>query len=157
MTALVSLLVFQLAPLRIALPLEAVQRVVRAAQLVPLPGAPAIVAGAFNLGGEVVPVLDLRSRFGLVPRALRADDHFVVVHGVQRTLALVVDDACEVAEHAAAAVEPSATIAPGLEHIRGVVRVDDGLLLIQDPARFLSLDEERRLQGALEEEACRAQ
>lgn len=155
-TAFLSLLVFVLDPLRIALPLGAVQRVVRAAHLVPLPGAPAMVVGALNLAGEVVPVLDLRARFGLAPRALRAEDQFLIVHGARRALALAVDDTGEVAEYDAAAVVPAATIAPGLAHLRGVLRLADGLLLIQDPAQFLSLDEERVLECALEEEICDA-
>ena len=44
----------------------------------------------------------------------------------------------------------SAQIVPGIEHFQGVVKGDDGLVLIQDLEKFLSLDEERTLDEAME-------
>src|SRR5262249_18625738 len=65
-----DVVVFEVHGRQYALPAGQVRELVRAVALVPLPGAPAVVEGVFNLRGKVVPVLDIRGRFGLPPRAL---------------------------------------------------------------------------------------
>jgi len=62
---------------------------------------------------------------------------------------LVIDQAQAVIELPAADVVAAAGIHPGLEQIQGVIKLDDGLALIHDLERFLSLDEERDLEDAL--------
>jgi purine-binding chemotaxis protein CheW len=63
---------------RYALSLEVVERVVPALELTPLPTAPDIVQGVFNLHGRIVPVMNLRRRFGLPERAIELSDHLIV-------------------------------------------------------------------------------
>ena len=63
-----SVIVFILDSQRFALPLDVVERVVRAAASDPLPNAPPIVRGVIDVGGEVLPLLSLRHRFGLPDR-----------------------------------------------------------------------------------------
>ena len=149
----IPLLVARLEGQRLALPLDAVVRVVHACAMTPLPGAPAMVAGAINLHGDAVAVLDVRHRLGVPPRPPHADDEFVVVRARGRVFALPVDDTegvIEVPEHA---LHPGHAIADGMAHVPGVVRMEDGLLLVEDPDRFLDAADLQRLDVALAREA----
>lgn len=144
---------FRLDALRLALPLSAVLRATRAAELTPLPGAPSIVAGAINIAGDVLPAISLRGRLGLPARPLGLDDSFVLVHSRQRVLALLASEVSGVAEYPASACIASARVTPGLEGLAGVVTCEDGLILIHNPERFLDLDEARMVDRALAEHA----
>jgi purine-binding chemotaxis protein CheW len=141
---------FTLGDLEFGLPLAAVERVLLAMAVAPLPGAPPVILGVVNVHGDVLPVADMRSRFGLAPRPLDPGDHFVVASTPARRLALAVDSASGVVECPARDLVEAASVVPGMEHVKGIARTGDGLLLIQDLDRFLALDEEAALQEALD-------
>ena len=141
---------FLLDAARYALPLAAVERIVRAVEVTHLPGAPPIVLGAIDVQGRVLPVFDIRRRFGLPERDIDPADQFVIAHTANRTVALVVDEAQGVLQSPASDTISAASIATGLEHLRGVIRRPDGLVLIQDLDLFLSPAESRALDEALE-------
>lgn len=148
---MISLLTFTLDDWHCALPLPAVERSYRAVAVTPLPDAPAKVMGIVNVHGIVHPVIDLRHCFRLPPRQLSPADHLVIGHTSRRSVALVVDSVGGVVECSSANIAAAETILPGMEYVSGVVRLQDGMLLIHDLDRFLSLEEERLLDRALEE------
>lgn len=148
----IQFVVFRLDEQRYALPLGAVERIVRAVELTPLPNAPAIVLGIMNMAGRVLPVLNLRRRFGLPEREIGAADQLLIARTARRMVALVVDEAQEVIERPDTEIIGSAQIVPGLEQIQGVVKLDDGLVLIHDLEKFLSLDEAHALDEAMSQE-----
>jgi purine-binding chemotaxis protein CheW len=141
--------VFSLDAARYALPLYAVDRVVRAAQLTPLPLAPSIVLGAIDVEGDILPVFDLRRRFNLPEHPLKPDDQFLIARTTHRTVVLVIDAALGVIEQPATAMLEAARLVPDLVHIRGVLRLPEGLVLIQDLERFLAPDEASALNQAM--------
>jgi purine-binding chemotaxis protein CheW len=151
-SAQVGLVVFKLDEQRYALPLAAVDRIVRAVEVTPLPDALRIVLGMIDVGGAVLPVLNIRRRFGLAEREVSPDDQFLIARTVRRRVVLVVDEALGVIEHSQAAVITPAQIVPGVESLQGVVRLDDGLVLIHDLEKFLSLDEARALDKTMDQE-----
>ncbi|HUA26842.1 MAG TPA: chemotaxis protein CheW [Steroidobacteraceae bacterium] len=146
--------VFSLDAGRYALPLAAVDRIVRAVEVTHLPTAPPIVRGAIDVQGRVLPVFDLRRRFGLPERDIDPADQFVIARSANRTVVLVVDTAQGVVQSPLSDTTSAASIASGLEHIRGVIRLPDGLVLIQDLDLFLSAAESRALDEALERGAA---
>jgi len=137
---------------RFALSLASVEQVVRAVAVTPLPNAPAVITGVIDLHGRVVPVADVRRRFGLPARAIEADDHFLVARTPRRELALWVDAVFGIVPCAAGDVVHTQALVPGLEHVSGIAQTPDGLVLIHDLDRFLALDEELSLQGALQDD-----
>ena len=145
----VQLVVFEIDEQRYGLRLDAVERVLHAVAVTPLPQTPDVVWGVIDIEGQIVPVLSLRRRFGLPERPIGVSDHFVVARTRRRTVALVVDVARGVVERPVAEVIESDKILPDLEQIEGVIQFDDGMALIHDLDRFLSLDEERALAQAL--------
>lgn len=145
------LVVFTLDGMRLALGIEAVSRVVRAAEISPLPGAPAGVRGVVNVQGEIVPVFDLRKRLGLAARALRASDHFVLARTGAHTVAVMVDTVIGVVEAGShEPVQPSAMLLSSGVSIRGAVSIEGEIVLIHDLELFLSPEQETALAAALE-------
>lgn len=133
-----------------AVHLSAVARVVHAVQITPLPSAPAIVIGVIDLGGKIVPVVNLRLRFHLPERELELTDQLIVARlDTGRLLALVVDAVAGIRELSAQETTPAQRILPGLEYLEGVARTDQGMLLIHDLAAFLSLEEAQILDAIL--------
>jgi len=149
-SASIALVVLDLAGVRFALPIESVERITPAAELTPLPGSPALVGGVINVAGAILPVLDLRSRFGIAASPLDPRQQFALVATSRRRLVLLVDDAEGVAEYDVAAIDEARRDAQDLDHLLGVLRLPDGVLLIHDPERFLSAGENRELADALQ-------
>ncbi len=151
MSESISLLMFAVGPVRLGLALDAVDRVVLACEVTPLPGAPAPVLGAINLHGEIIPVLDVRLRLRLPSRAVLADDQFLMVRAGGRRYALPVDEVDGVGEFAMDQVELSPEMLDGLSQLAGAVRLPDGLLIVENPAQFLDTDSLRVLDHALQQ------
>lgn len=134
---------------RYAVELSRVERVLRMVASTPLAKAPAIVVGVFDYAGELVPVLNVRRRFGLPERAPALADQLLLMHTARRLVAFAVDAVEPVCVVAAEQVAPAEGVVPGLEHVRGIARLPDGLVLVHDLETFLALDEERQLTAAL--------
>lgn len=146
------LVVFTLDNQRYALHLAAVDRTVRMVEITPLPKAPDIVHGVITVNGRIVPVLDIRRRFGLAERRTGLSDHLIIARTAKRAVALVVDGVNDVIERPAGEIIPPAAIVPGMEHVEGVVKLEDGMVFIHDLDGFLSLDEEQALEAVIEQE-----
>jgi purine-binding chemotaxis protein CheW len=149
------LLAFELDDGRYALPLAAVERVVAAVAITALPGAPAVVAGVVNVQGAIVPVYDLRRRFGLPARRLRATDQFVLARAGARAVVVVVDRVSTIDCCAAEAWTAAGDLVPGMSCVAGVVKLADGLVVIHDLDAFLSPGEEDALDAALASDSSR--
>lgn len=113
----------------------------------PLPDAPPPVLGVVTVRGELVPVVNLRHRLGHALREPRLEDHFVIARGARRTVGLVVDRALGLREIRASELRPP--ILPS-QQIAGIAVLPDGLVLLQDLDRVLSLDEERAIDRGIE-------
>lgn len=144
-----SLVVFRLDDQRYALALPVVERVLRMVEVVPFPKAPDIVSGAIDVQGRLLPVLNVRRRFRLPERAATSRDQLVIARARGRRVVLAVDTVEGVIDPPMAERVPAATVAPGLEYVRGVTRLEPhGLVFIHDLETFLSLDEEHALDVA---------
>jgi len=145
-----KLVAFAIERQRYALYLSAVEQIVRAVEITSLPKAPEIVAGVINLHGRVIPVLNIRRRFRLPEREISSSDQFIIARTSKRTVALCADDVSGVIECPEQEVESSREILPHMEYVEGVVKLDDGIVLIHDLDTFLSLEEEKKLDKAVD-------
>jgi len=133
-----------------ALHFEAVDRVLHMVEITPLPGAPEVVEGIVNIQGEVVPVVSIRRRLGLVHRAVGVSDSMVLARARARRLAIIAESVLGVVERPADDIGSSGDIVRGIEHIEGVLKTSEGLVLIHDLDRFFSPEEEKSLHLALD-------
>lgn len=149
LAALAQLVVFTLQEQLYALRLAAVERIVRVAEITVLPSAPAIVLGVVNIQGRVVPVVDMGKRFGLAARDVELSDHLIVARTSRRPVALLVDSVKGVVEFAPPQLAQDGGGLPDAHYVEGVLKLDDGLVLIHDLDTFLSPMEDRELAQAL--------
>ncbi|MET0402032.1 MAG: chemotaxis protein CheW [Cystobacter sp.] len=147
-----EILLFTLESQRYALPLEDVRELVRAVRLTPLPRAPSIVEGLFNLRGELIPVLDMRRRFRRPARALQSSDHFIITQAGPRCMALRVDRAEGLMLLDLDLLDKTPRELPGVGYVAGVLKLPDGLVLLHDLRTFLSEAETLELEDALAQE-----
>ena len=148
-----ALVVFSLDHQRYALALGCVQRALRVVAITPLPRAPGIVMGIIDLGGEVIPVIDLRARFDHPPRALRLSDHLVIATTRRRSVALLVDETKGVISVGPEHCAPAGEGLPQTPFVVGAIKLEDGLVLIHDLELLLSPDEEDALECAIDAHA----
>jgi len=152
----VQLLIFELDGRWWGLHLAAVERVIRAVEITPLPMAPAIVRGIIDVQGQIIPVLNVRGRFSLPDREVGLDDQMIIATTGRRRVAILVDGVREIVCRAGEEIVAAEKILRPLDGIEGVIQLGDGLALIHDLDRFLSLDEERSLENALTMEPAHA-
>ena len=112
-----------------ALPIERVREVVRLRPITPMPRVPESVPGVISLRGEVVQVVDLRSRLGMQPARAARTSRIVVLHGEDGAVAgLLVDAVRDVLRLTEAEVLPS-----------GANEADVVVSLLADGETFVSL------------------
>jgi purine-binding chemotaxis protein CheW len=150
-----KVLVFAIDGLQFALRVGAVERVVRAVYITPLPAAPASVIGVIDVHGRIMPVADIRKRLGLPQRDIRLTDHFIIARTFYRPVALVVDEVAGILEVSDQVVVPSREILRDFDGVEGAIRLSSEIILIYDLSQFLSIEEESALQNALEQQTQR--
>ena len=141
--------VFTLGEQQFALHLSAVERIVRAVEVTPLPKAPEIVLGVVNIQGQVIPVVNIRKRFRMPEREVSLSDQLILAHTSRHAVALVVNTVSGVLERPEKEVITTENILPGMEYVEGVVKLEEAIILIHDLDKFLSLEEEKMLDRAL--------
>lgn len=145
-----QLTIFTLDERRYGLRLAAVDRVVRAVAISPLPQVPGIVLGIVNVQGRIIPIINVRLRFRLPEREVTLTDRIIIAHTARRAVGLIVDAVSDVIEYPEQSIAGAESILPGLEFVEGVVKLEDGMVYIHDLDKFLSLEEEASLSQALE-------
>ena len=131
------------------LPLPMVVRIVRAARVTRLPGAPPVILGAIDIAGDILPVFNMRQRLGLPDRSLAPADQLLIARTQHRTVVLWIDVAVGVLDRTSESIIDPAALSPELGATRGILRLGGGLALIQDLEQFLSPEEGDTLDAAL--------
>ena len=149
----VDLVIFTLDESRFALKLSAVDRVVRVVEITPLPKAPDIVLGIINVQGGIIPVIDVRKRFRFPKRETQLNDQLILARTAKRTVALLADDVTGVMACPVKRIVEAEKVVSGMAFVEGIVKIDEGMILIHNLDIFLSLDEKNRLDDALRESA----
>ena len=116
-----------------------VQEIIRPPAITVVPRAPEYVEGVINLRGRVIPVISLRTRFGLSCADSSRTARIVVLDIGGHTVGAAVDAVSEVLRIPASAVElPGATFAgEATTHLRGIAKLEDRLIILLDLTRIL--------------------
>ncbi|HSJ65684.1 MAG TPA: chemotaxis protein CheW [Gemmatimonadaceae bacterium] len=128
----------------------AVERVLRHASPTVVPNLPPWIDGVLEYQHRIIPVVNLRRRFGLPDVAPRPEMRILVLASEGEWIGVVVDAVQEVVSVAAAQLAPPPALFRGLssEFLRGIVRLDDKLIVFLDVQRLLAADERLTLQQA---------
>lgn len=146
-----QLVTFRLGNEEFSLDILKVQEIIRHMDLTRVPKTPDFVEGVINLRGRVIPVLDLRKRFGLPADERTNETRIIVVEVDNNTVGLKVDAVSEVLRLPADTVEPPPSIVTGVEsdYIKGVGKLEGRLLILLDVAKILTKTETDALSGAM--------
>jgi purine-binding chemotaxis protein CheW len=135
-------LTFLLGGQRYAIPILTVHEIRRYAAPTGLPGVPSHVLGVINLRGAVVPVFDLRLRFGCAAAPIDRLTVIIVVSVADRQAGLVVDEVNRVLSVKDGMLQPSPQLAShiDLSFVSGLIRDDDSLVTLLDVERLTAED-----------------
>jgi purine-binding chemotaxis protein CheW len=120
-----------------------VREVLRYTEIAPVPGAPDYVLGIINLRGNVVTVIDTRSRFGLMEGEITDNTRIIVIESERQVIGILVDSVAEVVYLKSSEIDttPSVGTEESSKFIQGVSNRDGKLLILVDLNKLLS-DEE---------------
>lgn len=119
-----------------------VQEIIRFQHLTRVPNSPASMHGVMNLRGKIIPVIALRSRFGLDPAPPDKQTRIVVVEVKGTVIGFIVDSVSEVLRIPADTVGPAPHLGKaGQEYVSGVGKIADRLLILLDVDRLIREDE----------------
>ncbi|MBI5969911.1 MAG: chemotaxis protein CheW [Deltaproteobacteria bacterium] len=146
-----QLVTFRLGTEEYSLDILSVQEIIRHMHLTKVPRTPDFVEGVINLRGRVIPVLDLRKRFGLPSEDRTNETRIIVVEVEGKTVGLKVDAVSEVLRLPAASVEPPPSIISGVEseYIKGVGKLDGRLIILLDVGKILTRSEKDALGNVI--------
>jgi len=144
-----QILVFTLDEQPYALSLHSVAKVIHAIEIRHLPKAPEIIAGIINVNGKIIPVADIRKCFGLPAHEIDPDDRLIIADTGKRQIAIMVDSVKGISDLASGQQKQIKETLSFAEHMKGVAKIDDELILIYDLEQFLSFKEEKVLEQAL--------
>lgn len=140
---LIQLVTFSIGEEEFGVDILKVQEIIRTMEITRVPKAPDFVEGVINLRGNVIPIIDLRKRFGLETRSHDKHTRIIVIEINNMIVGFVVDSVSEVLRIPANTVEPPPPVVAGLEseYISGVGKLEDRLLILLDLDRLLSGEE----------------
>jgi len=143
------LLIFDLDGARFGVDATLVLESIWLPELTPVEEAPPWIVGVFSLRGRIVPVADLRLRFGHPARPYQLDDRVVVLAGDRSPLGVIVSDVLEVVELPCAAIQPPPQFADAAQDpkhlVTGEARVGDDLVSLLDVTGLANFPDEPSL------------
>jgi len=141
---------FRLGADRFAADVAAVERVLRHQEPTTLPNLPAWMDGVIDYHRRVVPVVDLRSRFGLPREEARPESRIILFAVGDELIGMIVDAVLEVVTIPGSEISEVPKMFRGLkaEYLRGLIRRDDGLMIFLDVPHLLSSSERLELKAA---------
>jgi purine-binding chemotaxis protein CheW len=139
--------IFTLANEHYGVGIAVVDSIIKLQAITAVPRAPNFVEGVTNLRGKVLPVIDLRKRFGLPAEESTKEARIVVTEMDGSTVGMLVDTVSEVLDVADEAIEPPSPIVTTVDSgfITGIAKVDDRLVILLDLEKVLSAEEKADL------------
>ncbi|MFZ5808896.1 MAG: chemotaxis protein CheW [Chloroflexota bacterium] len=156
-----QLVVFELANEHYGVDISAVESIIKMQPITVVPQAPSFVEGITNLRGSVLPVMDLRKRFGLTigrnkessgaKNTSQDESRIVVVSMDGVKVGMIVDAVSEVLRVSSEAIEPPPPMVAGINSafITGIAKVGEKLIILLDLGKVLTISEKDQM-AALE-------
>lgn len=145
-----QLVVFELASETYGVDIGAVREIIRMQALTKIPQCASYVEGVINLRGAVIPVIDIRKRFGLDWSEEGADTRILVVEVGRKSIGVIVDAVTEVQRITTSAIEPpsSVVLSSDSEYVIGIAKVDDKLIILLDLDKALPIEDIDLIENA---------
>jgi purine-binding chemotaxis protein CheW len=121
-------------------------------KVTPIPAAPAYLKGVVNLRGIIVPVVDLRIKFGLADPKYDSFTVVIILRLASRVIGMVVDGVSDVVALAPSEIKPAPQLGSLVDNsfLAGLATQDERMILLLDIEKFLSSSEMNLLGEAVE-------
>jgi purine-binding chemotaxis protein CheW len=115
-----------------AIPITKIREIILMKPITRLPQVPPFIEGVINLRGAVIPIVNLRKRFGMPPRELGDETRTIVVTVRDQTVGCVVDAVTQVMRIAGDQIQPPPPSVLAIAHrfIAGLAKIDDRLIIV---------------------------
>ena len=133
-------LLFQLGDEEYGVPIDCVQSIEELHRIIAIPDMPSYVRGVINLRGVIVPVVELRLRFGMEPRPFDDRTCIVIVKAQSRVVGFIVDTVSEVHPIPASSIQPAPEFRAGdrkNQFVTGLGTVGGEVKILLDTERLL--------------------
>ncbi|MBQ9239402.1 MAG: chemotaxis protein CheW [Treponema sp.] len=150
--AQLQLVTFQLGVELYGVDIMNVKEIVKIQNVRPIPNAPYYVEGIINLRGEIIPIIDLHKRFRL--RKLEETDEygefeggFIILNIDNNKIGIIIDRVARVVQVMQSAIQdpPQMLSGIGSEYIRGVIREENGYLIMLDIRKLFNPNELQKI------------
>ena len=147
-------LTFDLAGEQYGIGILKVREIIGTMPITPVPRTPGFIKGVINLRGKVIPVVDLRAKFGMEPAEYTDKTCIIVVEikGAQGliTMGIVVDSVSEVLNIKADRISetPSFGTTVDTDFILGIAKMGDGVKILLDIDKIFSVEETMEVRAA---------
>jgi purine-binding chemotaxis protein CheW len=131
---IMQLVGFRLGSEYYAIAITKIQEIILMKPITRIPQVPDFIEGLINLRGSVIPIVNLRKRFGLPPRDVDDETRTIVVNIQDKTVGCIVDAVTQVMRINRDQIQapPLSVLAVSHQYIAGLARLDDRLLIILD-------------------------
>lgn len=148
-----QLVTFEVGHEEFAVDILVVQEINRMMTITSVPQSPQDVVGVINLRGRIIPVIELRTRFGLEAVERGNDSRIIVVDVSGRTIGFIVDKVNEVLRISGNIVDPAPSMVAGVDsdYIQGVGKLEDRLLILLDLERLFSAQDLKTMDAVLDQ------
>src|SRR5271157_3717021 len=121
-----------------AIAITKIQEIILMKPITRIPQVPDFIEGLINLRGSVIPIVNLRKRFGLAAREVDDETRTIVVNVHEKTVGCVVDAVTQVMRINRDQIQPPplSILAVSHQYIAGLARLEDRLLIILDIERL---------------------
>jgi purine-binding chemotaxis protein CheW len=146
-----QLVSFRLAEEEYGIEITKIREIILMGEITQVPQTPHYVKGLINLRSTVIPVIDLRSRFGGPEGELTDESRIMVLHVGTKTIGIVVDAVSEVLRVTQNQIAPPPPTVAGLgqEYLTGLVKIEERLLIMLDIDKLLGEEETAVLDAAM--------
>lgn len=142
--------VIQLAGEEYGIPIMNIETLIRMPEITRVPRMPAYVEGIINLRGRIIPIIDLRKRFGFPTKAWDDRTRIAVTDISQQSVGFIADGVSEVIRLARKQIDnlPPTLCRIGDEYLDGIGKVGDRIIILLNAERILSETEQTQLKKA---------
>ncbi len=139
-TGTMQLVSFRLAQEEYGIEITRVQEIILMGEITRVPQTPAHIKGLINLRSSVIPIVDLRQRFGLEQEPFTDETRIMVVNVCGKTVGVIVDAVSEVLRISQDQVSPPPPTVAGLgrEYLAGLVQMENRLLILLNIEKLMS-------------------